>query len=84
MDYRTLFEGSSINHSNVGHQIKHDMFRNGYFMLLIDLTPDWGASECHTSHLEQGNITVWLKFAKPLPEAITCLLYLEFENFSLI
>jgi len=45
------------------------MFVNGYFMLLFDLTP------------EQGNIRVELKFAKPLPEAIMSLLYLEFDNF---
>jgi len=46
-------------------------------MLLFDLTPDQGASEAHTSHHEQGNIRVELKFAMPLPKAITCLMYLE-------
>ena len=56
------------------------MFVNGYFMFLFDLTPDRGASECHTSHPEQSYIRVEFKFAKPLPEAITCLLYLEFDN----
>jgi len=38
-------------------------------MLFFDLTPDVGASERHTSHPEQSNIRVELKFAKPLPEA---------------
>jgi len=47
MGYRTLFEGSGIHHSNAGHQITHNMFVNGYFMLLFDLTPDRGASEGH-------------------------------------
>jgi len=56
------------------------MFVNSYFMLLFDLTPDQGASEAHTSHPEQDNIRVEFKSAKPLPEAITCLLYLEFDN----
>jgi len=60
------------------------MFVNGYFMLLFDLTPDQGASGAHTSHPEQGNIRVELKFSKPLPEAITCLLYQEFDNSVLI
>ena len=60
------------------------MFVNGYFILLFDLTPEQGASEAHTSHPEQGNIRVELKFAKLLPEAITCLLYLEFDNSILI
>jgi len=62
----------------------HDMFVNGYFMLLFDLTPDQGASEANTSHPEQGNIRVELKFGKPLPKAITCLLYLEFDFSVLI
>ena len=84
MVYRTLFDGSCIHHSNAGHQIKHDMFVNGYFMLLFDLTHNQDASEAHTSHHEQGNIRVELKFAKPLPEAITCLLYKEFDNSTLI
>jgi len=56
------------------------MFVNGYFMLLFDLTPDHGASKAHTSHPLEINIRLELKFAKPLPEAITCLLYLEFDN----
>jgi len=84
MDYRTLFEGSGIHYSNAGHQITHDMFVSGYFMLLFDLTPDQGASEAHTSHPEQGNIRLELKFAKPLPEEITCLLYLDFDKSVLI
>ena len=62
----------------------HDMYINGYFMLLFDLTPDRGASEGHTSHPENGSIRIELKFNKPLPEAITCLLYLEFDNSVLI
>ena len=60
------------------------MFVNGYFMLLFDLTPDQGASEPHTSHPEQGSNRVELKFAKSLSEAITCLLYLEYDSTVLI
>ena len=72
-DYRTLFVGSGIHHSNAGHQITHDIFVNGYFILLFVLTTDRRASECQTSHPD-----------KPLPEAITCLLYLKFHNSVLI
>jgi len=49
-------------------------------MLLIDLTPDLGASEGHTSHPDNGIIRVELKFAKPLPEPITCIFYLEYDK----
>ena len=77
MGYRTLFEVSGIHHSNSGLQITHDMYINGYFMLLFDLTHDRVASEGHTSHPVNSNIRVELKFSKPLPEPITCILYLE-------
>ena len=78
--YRTLFEVSGIHHSNSGLQITHDMYINDCFMLLFDLTPDRAASEEHTSHPDNGNIRVELKFSKPLPEPITCLFYLEYDN----
>jgi len=72
MGYRTLFEASGIHHSNSGLQI-YDIYINGYFMLLFDLTPDRSASEGHTSYPDSGNIRVELKFSKPLPEPITCI-----------
>jgi len=53
-------------------------------MLLFDLTPDRGVSEGHTSHPENGNIRVELKFGKPLSETITSPLYVEFDDSVLI
>ena len=50
MGYRTLFESFGTHHSNSGLQITHDMYINGYFMLLFDLTPDRGASKGQTPH----------------------------------
>jgi len=92
MGYRMLFEASGIHHSNTGLQITHNIYIyiyiyiyiNGYFMLLFDLTPDRGASGGHTSQPENGSIRIVLKFNKTLPEAIMCLLYLEFDNSILI
>ena len=56
MGYRILFDGSGIHHSNSGPQITHNMYINGYFMLLFYLTPDSGTKEAHTSLTENGNI----------------------------
>jgi hypothetical protein len=80
MGYRTLFEGSGIHHSDRGLQITHDMYMNGYFMLLFDLTLDRAASEEHASYPDNGNISVELKFSKALPDPITCIFYLKFDN----
>jgi hypothetical protein len=49
-------------------------------MLLFDLTPDRAASEGHTSYPDNGSIRIEVKFANPLPDAITCLLYMEYNN----
>jgi len=76
---RTLFEGSGIHHSNSG-QITHDMYIYGYFMLLFEHTPDWGASEANTSLHENDNIRIELQFTKPFPVSITCLLYLDYDS----
>jgi hypothetical protein len=78
--YNTLFEEPGICHSHAGLQLNHDMFIVGYFMLLLYLTPDRAASEGHMSLPDQGNIRLELQFDKPLPEAVTCLLYLEYNN----
>jgi hypothetical protein len=77
MGYRTLFEASGIHHSNSGLQITHEMYIAGYFMLLFDLTPDSGASEGHASQPDSGKIEIEIKFANSLPDAVTCLMYLE-------
>jgi hypothetical protein len=79
MAYNILFEGSVIRHSNAGLK-KHRMFIARYFMLVFDLTPDRAFSEGHISLPEQGNIRVELQFDKPFPEAITCLMYVEYDN----
>jgi hypothetical protein len=80
MGYMTLFEGSGIHHSNFRLQVTHDMYIAGYFMLLFHLTPDRAASESHSSHPDNGNIRIEARFAKELPDAVTCLLYLEYDN----
>ena len=77
MSYRTLFEGYAIHNSNRGLQITHDMYSNGYFMVLFYLAPERGTSESHTSLHENSNIRIEMQFSKPLPESITCLLYLN-------
>jgi hypothetical protein len=56
------------------------MYIAGFFMLLFDLTPDHGGAEGHTSHPDSGNIRIEVKFKKALPDSITCLPYLEYDN----
>ena len=84
MDYRAHFEWAGIHIWKTGPQITHDIYINIYIMLLFDLTTDRGASEAHTSLPGNGNIRIGLRFSRPLPECITCLLYLEYDSTVLI
>jgi hypothetical protein len=74
MGYKTMFEGSGIHNSDTGLQVTHDLYIKGFFMLVLDLTSDRAASG-HSSHPENRFIRIDVKFGKPLPESITCLLY---------
>ena len=78
--YNTPFEGSGILHTKAGMQVTRRVFIAVNLILLFDVTPDRAASECHISLPDQGNIRVELQFYKPISEAITCLLYLEYDN----
>ena len=56
------------------------MYINGFFVIVYDLTPDLAASESHMSPPTSGDIRIDLKLAKALPDAITCVWYLEYDN----
>jgi len=56
------------------------MFINGYFVLFFDLTPVLAASEGHASPSECGTKRIEVTFKEALNKAITCLLYLEYDN----
>jgi hypothetical protein len=62
MVYNTMFDASGIHHSDTGLQITHDMYINGYFMVLFDLTPDRAASAGHKSHPDNV-VRIELRFA---------------------
>jgi len=71
---------------NTGLLITHDIYiyMNRYFTFLFDLTHDRGASEGYKSQPENGNIRTKFKFNEPLPEAVTCVPNLEFDNSVLV
>ena len=77
MRYRTLFEGSDIHHSNAGHR-KHTIY------LLTAISCYSLISRPSRALLSDVCGREDLIFAKPLHEASTCLLYLEFDNSVLI
>jgi hypothetical protein len=47
---------------------------------IFDLTADLSANEGHRTARNTGTLGLELKFKKPLPEAVTCITYSEFQN----
>lgn len=78
--YQTLFNGLGIHYHDRGHQITKELFDNGAFLTAFDLTAD----QCYNSHydnlLNQGSLRIEGRFESALPEAVTCLVYCEFDS----
>jgi hypothetical protein len=79
MAYQTLFSGLGIHHGNKGIKITPTQFMIGSFMLVFDLTHAGCALDGHTSLPDNGSIRIELKFDEALAEAVTILLYQEFD-----
>ena len=80
MAYQTLVRGLGIQHGNTGIHITPPHFKKGSFMVIFDLTPDGCASDGHTSLPNNGNHHIELKCDEAHSEAVTILLYREFDS----
>ncbi|XP_023232096.1 uncharacterized protein LOC111631979 [Centruroides sculpturatus] len=78
--YATLFEEMGGIPYGKYANISYSDYAQGYMFHVFDLTPDKAASENHTSIITHGNISIDLKFKRPLPETINVVCYLEYRN----
>lgn len=78
--YQSLFKDLGIHYFDRGHQITKTLYDKGYFMVATDLTADHTqeAGAC-SNMLNQGTIRIEARFAKPLNQTITCLVYCEYD-----
>lgn len=78
--YNTLFKGTGIHYFDRGHQITKQLYDNGYFMLVFDLTADHSYDFNTMNPIHQGTIRIEGTFGTELPEAVTCLILCEFDG----
>lgn len=78
--YLSLFTSSGTFFSDSGNCITREDYPNGFALLGFDLTEDLSASDNHLSIPRQGSLRLDLTFAEPLKEAITVIVYAEFDN----
>lgn len=78
--YNTLFKGTGIHFSDKGHQVTKEFFDNGCFLLAFDLSADVSNNGASCMNLlNQGTVRIEVRFAKPLPTSITCLVYTSYD-----
>jgi len=78
--YNMLFRANGIKHYDRGLQITKDMFDKNYFILAFDLTADHANSTVCSNLINQGTIRIEGRFAEALKEAVTCLVYCEYDS----
>lgn len=77
--YSSLFKNVGIHYHNHGNLIKKEFFDSGCFLLCFDLTNDQSFSDQCANLLNQGTIRIDARFAEPLTNTITCLVYAEYD-----
>jgi len=78
--YETLISSTGIHHDDRAQMNPLEMFTKGFYILGFDLTPDTEADEEHVSLPRHGNVRIEALFKEPLPETVTCILYVEFPG----
>ena len=77
--YLGLFTGTGKENRDEGNDISRTDFENGYALYAFNLSPDLGEDD-HFNLTRQGGKRLDLKFGAALPNAVTVLVYAEFEN----
>ncbi|GFQ70901.1 uncharacterized protein F54H12.2 [Trichonephila clavata] len=78
--YLSLFTDLNRFHNSQNINITYGEYSKGYTLYAIDLTPDMAAGETHMSINRTGNIAIDIKFAVPLPETVSFIVYAEYRN----
>ncbi|XP_022233289.2 uncharacterized protein LOC121405409 [Drosophila obscura] len=78
--YNMLFRASGIRHYDRGLQITKEMYDKNSFILAFDLTADHYNSTHCSNLISQGAIRIEGRFSEPLTEAVTCLVYCEYDS----
>lgn len=77
--YSTIFSATGLINSPQSIMVTQNMFKNGYFLIVTDLTTDLSGIDSTSSLLNQGNIRLEARFETPLENTVTCLIFLEYD-----
>jgi hypothetical protein len=82
-EYMSLFEATNQLGADSCIDISRSDYPKGNVLIAFNFAPDLASGCCSSGHLspvKKGRMRLHLRFAKPLPETINALIYLEFDN----
>ena len=79
-EYASLFEGCGQYLNNWSNDITLNDYQNGFCLYGLDLTPDLSSDEGHLQLKRSGTVDADVQFADNLGEAVTMLIYGEFDS----
>lgn len=74
--YMTLFTGTGTYDTNAGNYISREEYDEGYTLYILDVDGKHGSTE--HAYLKRGHTRLEMRFASPLPEAVTLIAYGSF------
>ena len=77
--YWSMMSSLGYNFRDDGCQLSRNEFDNGYYLICGDLTPTLCNGQ-YDDPIQSGNLVIDLKFSVALPETITVIVYMEFNN----
>lgn len=77
--YNMLYKACGVKHFDRGLYLTKHFFDNGAFILAFDLTADNSNASMCANLIQQGTIRIEGRFSTPLKEAVTCLVYCEYD-----
>ncbi len=77
--YYSLFENIDKPVFATGNGISRSDYDGGYTLLAFDLTPDLSSGE-QFNLIKNGNLSIALKFDEAVPDPLTLIVYMEYDN----
>lgn len=82
-EYMGLFRALGQNNTDSYARISFEDFKSNYPILAVEFEPDLGGADCFgdiVNPAREGSLRIELKFAEALAEAVTAIVYLEFDG----
>jgi len=79
-EYGSIFTALNMFNTDDSNGITMDMYKNGYFFIMYNLTADADLGGESVGVTKPGNLRLEVSFESPLKKTITCLIYAIYDS----